>query len=112
MVWIRFRIFRAPKTNQGHPKNGHVPNKRRRKHINEGPYTKVSATLGASCRLLVFSKVFAIFFDVAESFKFSAHHLGLRRDSTEALAQEQDGIVENSFLTTVGVPSFGGKGPP
>ena len=48
MVWIWSRIFRAPKTKQiklGHPNNGHVLNKRRRKHIKEGPYTKVNATL-------------------------------------------------------------------
>ena len=30
---------------QGHPNNGHILNKQRRKHIKEGPYAKVSATL-------------------------------------------------------------------
>ena len=48
MVWIRSRIFRAPKTKhikQGHPNSGHVLKKRRRKHVKDGPYTKVSATL-------------------------------------------------------------------
>ena len=48
MVWIRSRIFRAPKPKhikEGHPNIGHVLNKRRRKHFKEGPYTKPSATL-------------------------------------------------------------------
>ena len=48
MVWIRSRISRAPKTKhikQGHPNIGHVLNKRRQKHIKEGPYAKPSATL-------------------------------------------------------------------
>ena len=48
MVWIRSGIFRAPKAQhikEGLPNNGHVLNKRRRKHIKEGIFTKVSATL-------------------------------------------------------------------
>ena len=55
MVWIRTRIFRAAETKhikEGLPNRGHVLNKRRREHIEEGLFTEVSATLTETSLIL------------------------------------------------------------
>ena len=89
-------MFRAPKTKhskQGHPNIGHVLNKRRRKHIKEGPYTKPSATLQGDIRSLDDSSYICVYIYICISHTRPYVHIYICTELSRVQVIESDRIM-------------------